>query len=123
MECSEKSTGPLAGCCAKTRQAASNVMTPPRTILRMLRTISAPSSKAPERRSTGVLDESTRPIVGLFARRVGRRFAENLLVNSGIIIPRIHIAGNVRRFDGDSFELVAMRAKEGAQAAVWIEVL
>jgi len=53
--------------------------------------------------------------------RLGRRFARNLLVQGAVIIPRIDVAGNVRRVDREPLDLASVRVKKSLQAAAGIQ--
>ena len=47
--------------------------------------------------------------------------AKNFLVQLPVIFPRVHVARNIRRFDWNPFDLIAMRREQRAQTAFGAE--
>jgi len=81
------------------------------------------------------LDEALDLFVGYLKRLTGggltrflnrdprrSRLAKEILVQSGVIIPRVHVPRNVIRVDGNTFDLVQMFIKEALQSPIGIEV-
>src|SRR5712671_6136156 len=47
--------------------------------------------------------------------------AKNIFMQSPVIFPRVHVARNIRRFDRDPFDLIAMGGEQPAQTAFGVE--
>ena len=50
-----------------------------------------------------------------------RRSAKHIFVQASVIFPRVHVARNIRRFDRNPFDLIAMRREQRAQTALGVE--
>ena len=46
---------------------------------------------------------------------------KDIFVQSLVIFPRVHVARNIRRFNGNPLDLVAMRGEQSAQTAFGFE--
>jgi hypothetical protein len=47
--------------------------------------------------------------------------SKDVLMQSGVIIPRVHVTRNKIRVHRNAPDLVLMKAKKGFQATIWIE--
>ena len=47
--------------------------------------------------------------------------AKNIFVQSPVIFPRVHVARNIRGFDRNPFDLIAMVGEQPAQTAFGVE--
>jgi hypothetical protein len=47
--------------------------------------------------------------------------AKDIFVQSPVIFPRVHVARNIRRFNRNPFDLVAMSGEQSAQTAFGFE--
>src|SRR5258706_8899749 len=47
--------------------------------------------------------------------------AKNIFMQSPVIFPRVHVARNIRRFDRNPFDLIAMGGEQPSQTAFGVE--